>query len=371
MIPLASPLALLGCLALSAPDQIARPSTPPQETPASGQAAAPRATDATTAAAQAALERGLTWLVAHQSTDGSFVKGEAREWAPVGVTALAGLAGMAGGNTPGRGPHSKLVAGAVDYVLAHADLDPASPRYGFISTQGDSLSRMHGHGFATLLLAEASGMSAGRGRQRPRLTRALTAAVKRIEVSQSPAGGWWYDPVASASQEGSVTICLVAAMRAARNAGIEVNGAVVRKAEDYVLKLQKPDGTFRYQLGRDQSSLALTAAAITTLNMAGRYDGNEIADGVAAIERLLLLRQDEGGRPSYPQYERLYLTQAFWQLSDLSHHTRTFARTRQKLITTQRADGSWLDTRYGDPYATAMNCLVLAIPGGLLPIFQR
>jgi hypothetical protein len=37
----------------------------------------------------------------------------------------------------------------------------------------------------------------------------------------------------------------------------------------------------------------------------------------------------------------------------------------------QRDDGSWGDARFGDVYATAMNCLVLAVPEGLLPIFQR
>ena len=43
----------------------------------------------------------------------------------------------------------------------------------------------------------------------------------------------------------------------------------------------------------------------------------------------------------------------------------------KRVLATQRKDGSWTDRRYGSSYATAMNCLFLALPDGLLPIFQR
>ena len=47
------------------------------------------------------------------------------------------------------------------------------------------------------------------------------------------------------------------------------------------------------------------------------------------------------------------------------------AREAKRIIGTQHKDGSWTDRRYGSCYATAMNCLLLALPDGLLPIFQR
>jgi hypothetical protein len=51
-------------------------------------------------------------------------------------------------------------------------------------------------------------------------------------------------------------------------------------------------------------------------------------------------------------------------------------------ISDQRSDGGWEDIRqdgrgetitgrYGTTYATAMNCLFLSVPEGLLPIFRR
>lgn len=323
-------------------------------------------------AARQALERGLAWLAARQAEtrDGGMPKGDAVEWAPIGVTSIATLAFMAGGNSPGRGPHGDAVARAVDYLLAHADLAPESRERGFISNQGDAISRMHGHGFATLALAEAYGMSP----PSERLRRALVAAVEVIQSSQSPEGGWAYEPRPS-GHEGSVTVCLVQALRAARNSGIQIDPTVVRRAEDYVLALRNEEGLFRYQLDRTDASVALTAAGIATLNMAGRYDGSVIQDGVVAIWNGMELRA-QGERSleaKFPYYERLYLAQAFWQLSDTSHFERWWSEERRRVLGTQEADGSWRDEekRYGSVYATAVNCLVLAIPDGLLPIYQR
>ena len=119
------------------------------------------------------------------------------------------------------------------------------------------------------------------------------------------------------------------------------------------------------------SSCALTAAAISTLNAAGRYDGPVIQQSVDAIWSGLALREEKGGPPKFPYYERLYLAQALFQLSDESGFDRWFAAELPRLLANQRADGSWRDGQYGDAYATAVNVLVLALPDGMLPIFQR
>ena len=277
---------------------------------------------------------------------------------------------MAGGSTEGRGPHRDQVKLGLDYLDGLVDLSAQAEHRGYIalSLSADSLSRTHGHGYATLVLAQAYGMSP---RRNERLGEVLAAAVKLIETSQGSEGGWFYDPEVSANHEGSVTVCLVQALRAARNSGIKVDVEVIRKAEDYVLRLQKEDGTFRYQLDVERSSAALTAACIGTLNMAGRYDDAVIQNGINAIWRLRDLRREEGKRVDYPYYERFYLAQALWQLTDRSLFDDWFAEERKEILRDQRADGSWRNPRYGDAYATAMNCLVLAIPAGLLPIFQR
>lgn len=323
-------------------------------------------------AAREALDAGLRYLARRQAetVDGSFpreARGEAREWAPVGIASLGALAFMAAGNSPGRGPYGNQLERSIGYLLDMTDLTPESPHFGYISNQGDRISRTHGHGYSTLALAQAHGMSP---RKSERLQRALTAAVRLIEKSQGAEGGWYYEPDISANHEGSVTICYAQALRAARNSGIQVDGAVVRRAEDYVVRLQKADGTFRYQLDREDSTVALTAAGIATLNSAGRYDDATIQNGIDAIWSRLGLR-DAKEIDRFPFYERLYMAQAFWQLSDRSHFERWFQAERKRIVSEQKTDGSWTDRRYGSCYATAVNCLVLALPEGLLPIFQR
>jgi hypothetical protein len=370
--------ALLGAAALAGAaraDSDHRAPAPAAQAPAAAQEPAP-APDTLTAFDRAraeAIERGLAWLAKAQgeNPDGSFPVGQAELFAPIGVTALGALAFMAGGSSPGRGPYGREAGLAIDYLLEHVDLVQGSKEYGYISRQGDLTSKMHGHGFATLALAQAYGMAP----RSERLAKALGAAVGVIQGAQSPEGGWNYDPRPS-GHEGSVTVCLVQALRGARDVGVQVDPAVIARAEDYVLALKNDEGLFRYQLDRQDATLALTAAGISTLNAAGRYDNKVIRESVDAIWKgLELRRQDQGPLSLFPEYERLYLAQAFYHLSDLQDFDRWFAEEVEHVLRRQEPEGRWRCENsgkdFGDAYATAVNVLVLALPDGLLPIFQR
>jgi hypothetical protein len=323
------------------------------------------------APARRALARALTWLAKAQKEtgDGSFPRGEGKdlEYAPVAITALGALALMAGGSSPTQGPHHNAVAQAVDYLLLHTDLSPASPTRGFISAGGDETSLMHGHGFATLALAEALGMSP----KGERIRAALEAAVDLIQRTQGSAGGWFYKPQRQSEHEGSLTVCLLQALRGAREAGVHVDPAIIARAIGYLEKSQLEDGSFAYQIGSQRSSVGLTAAAITSLNATGEYGGSAIARGVDAIFKGLAQREEDGTTSRFPFYERFYLAQAFWQHQDEKLFRRWSPNAEKSLLRTQDQDGSWFDPRFGRAYATAMNALVLAIPDSLLPAFQR
>ena len=332
--------------------------------------------------ARLALERGLEWLAAAQAgePDGSLPGTNAREFAPVAVTALGALAYMAGGSAIDRGPHGRQLARAIDYLLACVDLEQGSKEHGYIAAEGDGLSRMHGHGFATLALAEAYSVSP-RSDRGARIEVALRAAVTRVEESQGLEGGWYYGPLKSGEHEGSITICLVQGLRAARNAGLRVDGQVIERAVDYVNRLQNADGSFRYSLGIDRSSVALTAAAISTLNATGNYRGSQLDRAYDFVFRELAAREESqlsnarrlalGEGLRYVHYERLYLAQALRQHERSDVFDDWMREEARRLITEQTVSGSWTDTRYGDAYATSIACLVLALPEGLLPIFQR
>lgn len=342
-------------------------------------------------AARLALQRGLEWLAkaAASSPDGSVPKAGARDPAPVAVTALAALAWMAGGNAPDRGPQGKELGLAIDWLVEHTDLDPRSETHGYISLQGDGLSRMHGHGLAALALSQAANVSP-KSERGGRIARALEAAIGCIERSQGVEGGWWYRPEKSLEHEGSITICEVQALRAAHNAGFKVEPLTISRALDYLARSQKKDGSFRYALGDDHSTLALTAAAIATLNAAGKYEGQALEEAFGYLFRGLSARESwieahpntpfedrrlpeerDERHPWCSFYERLYIAQALWQHGDRDSFERWAALETKSLLASQREDGSWHDERFGDAYATASDCLVLALPEGLLPIFQR
>jgi hypothetical protein len=369
--------------------------TPPLSAPARGSAGDPRAGAHEAAIrderARAALERGLAWLARAQEreSDGSFpatglgardvgglaVTDGSGTFAPVAVTALATLALMSGGSTPERGPHGQVVARAVDWLVARTELDARSGTAGYVHLGGDTLSRMHGHGFGALALAQAFAMSPATERG-ARVQTALQAAVECIQKSQGVDGGWWYEPKASVQHENSITICAVQALRAAHGVGAKVDVKTIQRAVEYVSRTQKPDGSFRYALGEEKSSVALTAAAISTLEAAGTYSGKIIEDGYDWIFRRLAARESStltAGEDFVmcPFYERLYLAQALWQNADEHVFDDWWKVEMPKVLTAQSKDGSWSDPRYGDCYATAMSCLVLALPAGLLPIFQR
>lgn len=331
------------------------------------------------AAVRAAIERGLAFLAARQAEeqDGSFPPTNAVKNAPVAITALASLAYMASGSSLDRGPHGRDLSRAVDFLLSQVDRAPTSQQRGYIASGRDEISRTHGHGFATLALAQAFAVSPSTPRGE-RLAEALQLAVACIERSQGLEGAWYYDPVRGLEHEGSVTIAMVQALRAAKGAGVRVDATVIAKAVDYVERSQKEDGSFRYALGSEETSVALTAAALSTLHATGKYHGKEILQGYDYIERELRARAlpserdilSVGGLP-FPFYERLYLAQAYWQNPDAAVFDAWAGPERRELLKAQQADGSWGGSPYGDCYATAVNVLVLALSDELLPIFQR
>jgi len=309
--------------------------------------------------------------------------------APFAVTAIAALAYMADGNSETRGPHCSQLKRAIDYIVGKANFDPDGIG-AYLGADGDMLSRMHGHGYATLALAEVLGMGGrafGRDREE-KIQRVLTAAVRKIEMTQGDSGGWYYKPTKDLEHEGSVTITLVQALRAARNVGIAVDPEVIRRAVEYVRQSQVKElaladsGAFRYRLQSHETSLALTAAAIATLNATGDYDSENIDRGIRYMLKELKspTRENLNWRLyKFPAYEQLYLAQAFLQYRDFDLFAQWYRRevprilNRQKIrvLENQQEEGFWDDDPFGSVFTTAIECIVLRMEDSYLPILQR
>lgn len=304
---------------------------------------------------QQCIDSGLAFLAEQQHEDGSFGSGGyARN---VAVCGLAGMGFMSSGSTPGRGPYGNEVSLCVDFILENTQDG------GFINVPGSSShGPMYGHGFATLFLAEAYGMT-----MRADLREKLSKAVELIVNTQNADGGWRYLPQRR-DADLSVTICQVMALRAARNAGLYVPHETITNCIEYVKKSQNADGGFMYMIQGGQSAFPRSAAGIVALYSAGVYEGPEIEKGLAYLMESL----PRGGifnRESHYFYGHYYAVQAMWHAGG-DYWDRWYPAIRDELVSRQQQDGSWSDSICHE-YGTAMACIILQMPNNYLPIFQR
>jgi hypothetical protein len=307
------------------------------------------------AAARQSIERGLQFLASRQNDDGAFGRDGYRRNAA--VVSLAGLAFMANGSTPGRGPFGRQINRCVNFILAN------SQDSGFIfAAAGSGYGPMYGHGFATLFLAEVYGMWPD-----DEVRNKLKKAVRLIVNTQNDEGGWRYRPERR-DADISVTICQVMGLRAARNAGIYVSNDTIDRCTDYVKRCQNPDGGFSYQLPNGESRFPRTAAGIVALYSAGIYEGDEVTRGLEYMMQHLP-RSDAPSLENHFFYGHYYAAQAMWQAGG-DYWQRWYPAIRRVLLARQKDDGSWFD-QICPEYGTAMACLVLQMPNNFLPIFQR
>jgi hypothetical protein len=311
-----------------------------------------------------AVERGLAWLAANQAKNGSFGQGYV-----VASTSMAGLGFLSHGHVPGRGKYGKNVTKAIEYMLRNQG------RSGYITEHNGGASRMHGHGYATLFLAEAYGMTQNiPGIEADKLKEAVQKAVDVIEASQSTLGGWYYMPSdgkqANNRDEGSITVTILEGLRSARNAGITVQDETIDKAVEYMRKSANPDGTFKYSLGmgNNRGSFALCCAGLSVLNFLGTYEGEEVENALNYM-MTSLEGNDQGTRGRFYYYEMYYAGIALHQAGG-DYWTRGFPVVLEDLLSKQNTDGSFAEGR-----DTALNAgfalIVLSLPDHLLPIHQK
>ncbi|MEM7229789.1 MAG: prenyltransferase/squalene oxidase repeat-containing protein [Planctomycetota bacterium] len=303
-----------------------------------------------------AVEKGFIYLKSQQNSDGSFGRG--RYGRHVGITALCGLAYMADGNLPGRGPYGEQVQGALEFVIQHAQ------ETGLLAAETTSHGPMYGHGFATLFLGEVYGMNPADKRVRD----ALEKATELIVGTQNDEGGWRYNPVPY-DADVSVTICQIMALRSARNAGIKVPKQTIDRAVEYVRQCQNPDGGFKYMLQTGGSAWPRTAAGVASLYYAGIYEDDSIDRGLEYLNRIAMPGRGGGGQAHY-YYGHYYAAQAMY-LAGGDYWRNWWPAIRDEMIARQSSGGGWLDHHAGGAYATAMSLIVLQMPKRYLPIFQK
>ncbi len=326
-------------------------------------AAAPRRPEHVTREIEAAIARGVEYLVRTQNSDGSWNNMGGWGRYPTAMTALAGTALLTTGSTATRGPNAPAIRKAVDFLLR-----VARPN-GLMATPAEEGRSMHGHGFATMFLAEVYGNEEDLRRQKW-IHDVLVRAVRLIERSQSRAGGWLYTPDQDAD-EGSVTVTQIQALRACKNAGIYVNPATIRRAVKYIERSANPDGGIRYSLMSNFGSRpAITAAAVATLYNAGEYDSPLALRCLAYCDRNIAVDSGGGGVWGHYFYTHLYLSQGKYQQGG-DEWRQYYAAISRRLLATQKGDGSWHGDGVGTSYGTAVALVILQLPYQYVSIYQR
>ena len=306
-----------------------------------------------------AVTKGLAALAELQGEDGSIGQG-------AGITALAGMAFLAGGHTPTNGGYRDASAGCLRYVLDNQD-----QLTGYL---GGDFGNMYAHGFATLYLAEVYGMSGD-----AKVRRSLEAALDLIFQAQNDEGGWRYQPI-PVDADISATICQVMAIRAAFNVGIGGQRAedAIGRAVQYVRSCANPDGSFTYMAGGGRfgtegpQGVPRAAAGSMCLIGAGITDASKDAVLGPSLTFLRNNVQEHLRGGNWFWYGQYYASQAMFHSPDEDDWANYWKMAAPIIIGHQDASGHWSQPDgYGPAYGTSMALIILQIPNNYLPIFQR
>lgn len=344
---------------------------------------------------QATVKKGLDYLVKQQFKDGHW--GANGDQYPVSMTGLAGIALLMEGSTTREGKYAPQIRKAADWLMERSMR--GGGRDGLVGNPDHPTETgryMYGHGFGTLFLALVYGDEDDRER-REKLKDILTRACKYIGDAQSTQGGWFYTSAKDGhdQDEGSVTITQMQALRAARNAGIPVQKAIIKKGYDYLKHSTTARGGVVYSLGRGGNGApvggerpALTAAAIACLFSAGEYK-DDLCKKWFKYCREALQVNNPAIRQGHDEYTHYYYGQAVFLLGDdgwdkmfpgagANEGKVTWSAYRKNMfdhwMQTQNADGSWPSGggfSVGPVYSTAIYCTIMQLDKGTLPFYQR
>ena len=287
-----------------------------------------------------AVIKGLDYLALKQSDDGSWVMGGGEGY-PVAMTALAGTAMLAHGNSPTRGKYAKNVQGAVEYLVrcatpngpAHrplAGLGPADAR-AWICAHVPGVRVRHDH--QGIAAAEGAGRRAqGRHADEPG-----PEPARRLDVYSRRRRRRVGDGHAGAGPAGGAQRGVPGSQSRRSKRRCATSSAAAR-----------PEGGIQYSLlAGGGPRLPISAAAVATLYNAGQFDSTIATDCLKYVWDKFRATEgwDKGDGHSF--YAHLYAAQGFYMAGD-QYWDAYFPATRDQLLAMQEPEGSWNGDGVGD-----------------------
>jgi hypothetical protein len=278
------------------------------------------------------------------------------------------MAFLAAGHLPGEGEHGRTVAAGMQFLLDQTQPD------GIIGNRHDG-QYMYAHGICTIALSEIYGQT-----RSPAIKGKLEKLVRLIVAAQSRegVGGWRYRPD-SKDADISVTVLSLVAVRAAKNAGLEVPQQTIDNGVRYVKRCyDKRSGGFCYQPGQ-QPGFARTSAAIYSLQVCGLYEDEMVKTGSKYLLDTLA-GKTSGGEREWFTYGHFYAAPAQYMVGGETWE-RWYKSIKNQLmpeVIVDQAKGwaHWEPKRdrgkeVGPTFCTAVYVMILAMPNHYIPLYQR
>lgn len=339
------------------------------------------------------VDRAVKWLLTQQKSDGYFNDQKNDQKARKGnvegyggaMTSLAIMGLSSVGHLPSDPtPEGKAVARALQFMIDFMEPDTDNKETeGYLGRM--DRSRMYGHGIMSLMYAEMLGMTQNEEMDRKiheRLEGAVKLIVKsqRVPKSDSNKGGWRYEPQSS-DADISVTVWQLLALRAAKNAGLDVPSDAISNAVAYVKRSYRSErdslgrpkdnaAAFSYEPYGGRQTFSTTAAGLLSLQVCGQYDAPEVIGSA----NYLMKNPPEIGEPWF-YYGNYYYAQGMYQRGgDFAATARR--KTEDTLIKAQSPEGAWYprngnEKSAGAVYATSLSLLSLSVYHHFLPIYQK
>lgn len=295
--------------------------------------------------AEIVYEKGMKFLAASQSADGTWNDGVGQE---PGVVGLCVAAFLAHGEDPVDGRYAVNVRRGIEFIIKQQD-----PANGYIG------SSMYNHAFATKALAEAYGQV-----DIPAIEPSLRKAIDLILSAQkrNRSGGWRYTPE-SRDADTTVTGCQLVTLFAARNAGLAVPDEAIRKGLAYLASNRAADGSYGY------TSLTSGKPTLTSIGLLCQALAKE-RDSKGFETSLMYLKDKLDYRDQYyPYYFEYYMSQALFH-ADEALWTEWNKNNIRYLSAIQASDGSFPGNQ-GASFNTAGALLSLALNFRYLPIYEK
>jgi len=309
------------------------------------------------------VRQGLDYLVSQQNRQGYWIANEGQF--RVAMTALAGTALLAEGSTATTGRYARAISNATDYLTS------MSRSNGLIGFR-DDYHYTYGHGFAMLFLSQVFGEEEDLNR-REQIRDVLTRAVQFSADAQTSRGGWGYVSAKEGGgfDEGSTCITQVQGLRACRNAGIPVSVEIIDRAKKYIADCTTSQGGVQYSINGGGERPAITAAALAALFNAGEYD-TELTRKMRAFcdNTIWPKRPVSSQRVAHWHYTHFYYSQVIYRQGGQRWQNYR-QQMNEELARSIQPGGYWADSVIGHVYVTAINCIILQLEKGYLPIYQR